>query len=273
MIPTEQYEQSAAFLREALPFIPEAAVVLGSGLGGLAEETSEALRIPYEEIPGFPRSTVASHAGLLTVGMLAGRKTAVFSGRTHYYEGYSTETVAYYVRVLKLLGVKTLILTNAAGGVNEKYRIGDLMLIADHIKFGLESPARGECRPLFGPRFFDMTRAYSPRLRETARRCADKLGISLREGVYFYMPGPEFETPAEIRAIRTLGGDAVGMSTVAEAVAASQCGLAVLGLSCITNLAAGMTPDTTVSDEEVTANAALAADRFGALIKAILAAL
>lgn len=273
MIPMEQYENSAAYLRDKLPFIPDTALVLGSGLGALAEEAEEAVRLPYASIPGFPRSTVASHAGVLTAGDLAGRRVLLFSGRFHYYEGYSAETVAYYVRVLKLLGVRTLILTNAAGGVNEGYRVGDLMLIADQMQFGADSPARGEERPLFGPRFFDMTRVYSPRLRELARRCAKENGIAVQEGVYFYMPGPQFETPAEIRAIRLLGGDAVGMSTVMEATAAAQCGLEVLGLSCITNLAAGMVPDAAISDEEVNIHAAEASERFGSLLKAVLAAL
>ena len=273
VIPTEQYEESAAYLRDKLPFIPDAAVVLGSGLGGLEREAEASARLAYASIPGFPRSTVPSHAGVLTAGTLAGRRTLLFSGRFHYYEGYSAQTVAYYVRVLKLLGVKTLILTNAAGGVNPGFQVGDLMLIADQMQFGAESPARGEETPLFGPRFFDMTRVYSPRLRVLARRCAREEQLELREGVYFYMPGPQFETPAEIRAIRLLGGDAVGMSTVIEATAAAQCGMEVLGLSCITNLAAGMVLDAAISDEEVNVNAAGAADRFGRLIKAVLAAM
>ncbi len=273
MIPVEQYERSAAYLQDKLPFIPPVALVLGSGLGRLADEVVDAVRIPYSTIPGFPRSTVPSHAGILTAGSLNGCRALLFSGRFHYYEGYDAETVAYYVRVLKLLGVKVLILTNAAGGVNLEYRVGDLMLIADHIQLGASSPARGEERFLFGPRFFDMTRVYSPRLRDLAHRCADEMGIAVREGVYFYMPGPQFETPAEIRAIRLLGGDAVGMSTVMEATAAAQCGMEVLGLSCITNLAAGMVPDTVISDEEVNMNAAGAAQRFGNLIKAVMTVL
>lgn len=269
MIPIEQFERSAAYLRERLPFVPEIALTLGSGLGGLADRVEDAVRIPYEEIPGFPRSTVSSHAGVLVAGTLSGRRVLALSGRFHYYEGYSMETVAYYVRVLKLLGVSKLVLTNAAGGVNESFRVGDLMLIADHIKLGAESPSRGMPGTVFGERFFDMSRAYSPRLRALARECAARLGVGLQEGVYFYMPGPEFETPAEIRAIRLLGGDAVGMSTVGEATAAAQCGMEVLGLSCITNLAAGMTPEGVVSDAEVTVNAAEAAGRFGALLCAV----
>lgn len=269
-----EYEKSAAFIRERLGKsispLPEVCLVLGSGLGRLAGDVQDPVIIPYTEIPGFPRSTVKSHAGKLIVGRLSGRPVAVLSGRFHYYEGYDMETVTFYVRVMYLLGVKKLVLTNAAGGVNESFRVGDLMLITDHIKLCAESPARGEIDPRFGERFFDMTHTYSPVLAAKARRCAEELAIPLREGVYFYMAGPQFETPAEIRAIRTLGGDAVGMSTVAEAIAASQCGMAVLGLSCITNLAAGMKPGVKVSDQEVTQNAAVVAGTFCSLMKNII---
>lgn len=272
MIPYSQYEASAAYIRSRLPFQPETAVVLGSGLGKLADEAEEAVRIPYAEIPGFPRSTVPSHAGVLVCGRLQDTPVIVLSGRFHYYEGYSPETVSFYVRVLKLLGVRKLILTNAAGGVNLSYRVGDFMLISDHIKFFNMSPVRGEEQPAFGSRFFDCSRLYSPRMRDIAKRCADKLGLKVREGVYFYMPGPEFETPAEIRAIRLLGGDAVGMSTAAEAVAAAQCGLEALGITCITNMAAGVIPDSVVSDAEVNGNADKVSLLFRTWMKEILAA-
>lgn len=269
-----EHEKAAAFIRERLGKsispLPEVCLVLGSGLGRLAGDVQDPVIIPYAEIPGFPRSTVKSHAGKLIVGRLSGRPVAVLSGRFHYYEGYDMETVTFYVRVMYLLGVKKLVLTNAAGGVNESFRVGDLMLITDHIKLCAESPARGEIDPRFGERFFDMTHTYSPVLAAKARRCAEELAIPLREGVYFYMAGPQFETPAEIRAVRTLGGDAVGMSTVAEAIAASQCGMAVLGLSCITNLAAGMKPGVKVSDQEVTQNAAAVAGTFCSLMKSII---
>lgn len=272
MIPYEQYEKSAAYIRGKLNAQPELAVVLGSGLGKLADEIEEAVSLPYTDIPGFPRSTVPSHAGVLVCGRLQGRPVIVLSGRFHYYEGYSPETVGFYVRVLKLLGVKKLILTNAAGGVNVAYRVGDFMLISDHMKFFNMSPVRGEHQPEFGSRFFDCSRLYSPRMRAAAKQCADKMGLKIREGVYFYMPGPEFETPAEIRAIRILGGDAVGMSTAAEAVAAAQCGLEVLGITCITNMAAGVVPDSVVSDEEVTVNADKVSLLFRTWMKAIIAA-
>lgn len=270
-IPYTHYVESAAYLRQRLPEPPEIAVVLGSGLGRLADAVTGAVRIPYAEIPHFPRSTVASHAGVLIGGRLAGRPAAVLSGRFHYYEGYPMETVAYYVRVLHLLGVKTLLLTNAAGGVNPEYAVGDFMLLKDHIKFFSESPARGEVPSAFGERFFDMTETYASRLRAAARGVAARLGIRLHEGVYVYMPGPQFETPAEIRAIRLLGGDAVGMSTVPEAIAAAQCGMETLAVSCVTNMAAGMTPGVPVSDSEVTVAAANAADAFIALMEGIVA--
>lgn len=271
-IPYAHYEASAAYLRERLPAAPDLAIVLGSGLGRLADEVTQAVRIPYTDIPGFPPATVASHAGVLVGGRLAGRPVIVMSGRFHYYEGYSMETVAYYVRVLRLLGVRTLLLTNAVGGVNADYAVGDFMLLKDHIKFFSESPARGAVPPAFGERFFDLTDAYAARLRALARGVAGRQGIRLHEGVYVYMPGPQFETPAEIRAIRLLGGDAVGMSTVPEAIAAAQCGMETLAVSCITNLAAGMTPGVPVSDGEVTIAAAKAADAFIALMTGIAAA-
>ncbi|MDD2418029.1 MAG: purine-nucleoside phosphorylase [Oscillospiraceae bacterium] len=272
MIPFEQYQQSADFLKERLGGIPQTAVVLGSGLGSLTDELEAAVKIPYDDIPGFPRSTVESHAGLLFSGRIGRQPVILLSGRFHVYEGYSPQTVSFYVRVLHLLGVKKIILTNAAGGVNRSYEVGDFMLIADHIKFFAESPMRGRNISRFGERFFDLTRLYSPEMRQTAKICAQKLSIPLQEGVYFYMPGPEFETPAEIRAIRALGGDAVGMSTVFEAVTAAQCGMEVLGISCITNMAAGVIQDSTVSDAEVTATALKVSASFGALMKAVIAA-
>lgn len=268
MIPLTQYEAAAAYLRGRLRDIPPTAVVLGSGLGRLADTVEGAARVPYADIPGFPRSTVDSHAGILVAGRLAGTPVILMSGRFHYYEGYTMETVCFYVRVLHLLGVRRLILTNAAGGIRETFRVGDLMLITDHLKFFTESPARGQLPPVFGERFFDMSRTYSPRLREMALACAQELDIPLREGVYAFMPGPQFETPAEIRALRLLGGDAVGMSTVPEAIAAAQCGMETMGISCITNLAAGMVPGGVVSDDEVTAAAGEAAGRFCALVQA-----
>ena len=265
-----QYEQSARFLRERIGCQPVLGLVLGSGLGALADDLTDAVRIPYEEIPGFPRSTVASHAGQLAVGKLSGKPVAMLCGRFHFYEGYDMATAAYYVRVLKLLGVRGLLLTNAAGGVNLTYRPGDFMLIADHIKLCAESPVRGVHDPVWGERFFDMSRVYDPALRRMAQEAAEQMALPLHEGVYFYMAGPQFETPAEIRAIRTLGGDAVGMSTVPEVIVAAQCGLPVLGLSCITNMAAGMVANRVVSDEEVTETAGAVSARFCELCRRVV---
>lgn len=253
--------------------IGDTAVVLGSGLGFLAEQMEGALRIPYAEIPGFPLSTVASHAGVLSIGRLGGKNVLAFSGRFHYYEGYDFRTVTFYVRVLFCLGVRTLMLTNAAGGMNEAFVPGDLMLISDHIKLCADSPERGAADPFFGQRFFDMTQTYTPSLREIAKEAARSLALPVHEGVYCFMGGPQFETPAEIRALRILGGDAVGMSTVPEAIVASRCGMQVLGISCITNMAAGMIAGTLVSDDEVTEVASRASGRFSALVCDILARL
>lgn len=274
MISYEKYAESAEFLKNRLKKIPDTAVVLGSGLSAFADEIEALdLRIPYSDIPGFPLSTVKSHTGELICGDIGANSIALMSGRFHVYEGYSPQTVSFYVRVLHMLGVKRLILTNAAGAVNQSFNVGDLMLITDQIKFFADSPASGGHDPRFGKRFFDMSQVYSPKLCDIARQCARKQGFSLREGVYFYMPGPQFETPAEIRAIRVLGGDAVGMSTVFEAAAAVQCDMEVLGISVITNMAAGVLSESVISDDEVTVNAARSSDRFCALLKGIITAL
>lgn len=271
---TVRMEQAADVVRERLSVagtpVPKIALVLGSGLGYLADELTDAVRIPYTDIPHFPRSTVASHAGFLAAGRLDGAPLFVLSGRSHYYEGYTFEDVTFYVRVLQALGVKTLILTNAAGGVNTAFSVGDLMLITDHIKLCADSPVRGPSDERLGARFFDMTHTYTPRLQALARCAAAELFVPLREGVYFYMGGPQFETPAEIRMIRLLGGDAVGMSTVPEAIVAAQSGMELLGISCITNLAAGMVDGCEVSDDEVVVAAAAASRTFGELMKRIV---
>ncbi len=268
-------EQAAAYVRrqieQAGAVLPKTALVLGSGLGYLADELTGAVRIPYGEIPHFPVSTVSSHAGFLAAGKLESVPVFVLSGRTHYYEGYSFSTVTFYVRVLRALGVRTLILTNAAGGVNTTFSVGDLMLITDHIKLCADSPSRGPADDRLGARFFDMTHTYTTRLQELARKTAAEQSLDLKEGVYFYMGGPQFETPAEIRMIRLLGGDAVGMSTVPEAIVAAQCGMELLGVSCITNMAAGIVKDTEVSDDEVVVAAKAASTAFGNFMKAVIA--
>lgn len=265
------YQESAAYLLARIPEKPQIALILGSGLGSLADELEDAVTIPYAEIPHFLTSTVESHAGKLIFGKLAGKRVACMSGRFHFYEGYSFEELAAPVRVLHLLGVQQLILTNAAGAVNTDYHVGDLMVISDHIKLCADSPLRGPNRSEFGQRFFDVSELYTPTLRALALQCAEALGQQeqMREGVYCFMGGPQFETPAEIRAIRILGGDAVGMSTVTEALTAGHCGLQLLGLSLMTNMAAGVLPQK-LSDDEVTIAAQEASGRFKALLREIV---
>lgn len=256
------YEVSAAYLRTVVSQPPEIAIVLGSALGPFAKALEDPISVDYKDIPNFLTSTVASHAGKLIFGTVAGKRVVCMSGRFHYYEGYDFEQLAIPVRVLRLLGVRALIVTNAAGGVNLDYRPGDLMIIKDHIKLMGASPMRGKNDERIGPRFFDVSTMYSPELRALALRESEDCGLKVHEGVYFYMPGPQFETPAEIRAIRILGGDAVGMSTVTEALTAAHCGLPVLGISVITNMAAGVLPQP-VTDEEVTEAGNKIAGAFG----------
>lgn len=257
---------AAGYLAERTGMRPEIALVLGSGLGSLADEVEGATVIPYGEIPGFLLSTAPDHAGKLVAGRIAGRPVAVMSGRFHCYEGYSMAESSAYVRVLRLWGVKSLILTNAAGSINPDNRPGDLMLLTDHIKLQKESPLAGPNDTRFGPRFFDMTRCYDPDYQALARRCAAALGIPLKEGVYIYFAGPQFETPAEIRAARLLGADAVGMSTVPEVITAAHCGLRTVAISCLTNMAAGVVPGP-VTGEEVNRTAASASARFRQLLR------
>ncbi len=261
-----QYQQSADYIRERLGgFTPKVAMVLGSGLGYLGDVVEGAVAVPYGEIPHFKPSTAPGHKGQLVFGALSGKPVAVMQGRMHHYEGYSYETVAYAVRVLRLLGCETLIVTNAAGCVRTDWRAGDLMLITDHIKMFSESPLRGENLPEFGVRFPDASHLYTPRLQDVARAAAAELSIPLREGVYFYCYGPQYETPAEIRAARTLGGDAVGMSTAPEAIVAGHCGMEVLGFTLLSNMAAGIL-DQPLSEQEVLDAAEAAKPRFSRLI-------
>ena len=261
-----QYQESAAYIRKKIgDFSPKAAMVLGSGLGYLGDVVESAVAIPYGEIPHFKASTAPGHKGRLVFGTLAGQKVAVMQGRMHHYEGYSYQDVSYAVRVLRLLGCDTLMVTNAAGCVHTDWNAGDLMLITDQIKLFSESPLRGENLPEFGVRFPDSSHLYTPRLQELARRVAAEQGITLREGVYFYGYGPQYETPAEVRAARILGGDAVGMSTAPEVTVAAHAGMEVLGFSLLSNMAAGIL-DQPLSEEEVLEAAAAARDRFSALV-------
>ncbi len=234
------FQESAEYVKSRMPFEPEIAIVLGSCLGPFADSIENPVSIDYAEIPNFLISTAPSHVGKLVFGIVAGRRVVCMSGRFHYYEGYGFEQLTIPVRLFYLLGVKVTILTNAAGAINTDYRPGDVMIVKDHIKMTGASPLCGANIPEFGPRFFDTTRMYTPELRAIAHSCAENSGLNVFEGVYFYFTGPQFETPAEIRAAKMLGGDAVGMSTVTEALTAAHCGMPLLALSVITNMAAGI---------------------------------
>lgn len=262
----DQYQHSADCIRARLGgFVPKVAMVLGSGLGWLGDIVEAPVVVPYGDIPNFKVSTAPGHRGQLVFGRLAGQNVAVMQGRMHHYEGYSYEETAYAVRVLRLLGCDTLLVTNAAGCVRTDWQAGDLMLITDHIKMFSESPLRGENLPEFGPRFPDASALYTPRLREIARKTAAEQGITLREGVYFYCYGPQYETPAEVRAARILGGDAVGMSTAPEVLVAGHCGMEVLGFTLLSNMAAGILPQP-LSEEEVLAAGEAAREKFSRLV-------
>ncbi|MEA4933898.1 MAG: purine-nucleoside phosphorylase [Lawsonibacter sp.] len=266
----EQYQASAGTIRSQLgSFVPKVAMILGSGLGFLGDEVEQPIAIDYKGIPHFKSSTAPGHKGRLVFGFLDDQAVAVMQGRMHHYEGYSYEEVSYAVRVLRLLGCETLIVTNAAGCVRTDWQAGDLMLITDQIKLFSESPLRGENLSQFGTRFPDASHLYSPRLRDLARTTAAQLGIPLREGVYFYCYGPQYETPAEVRAARLLGGDAVGMSTAPEVIVAGHCGMEVLGLTLLSNMAAGIL-NQPLSEQEVLSAAGAAREKFSGLIRACL---
>jgi len=263
--------QTAAFEQIA----PRAGIILGSGLGGFGAQVESPVIVPYAAIPHFPQSTVQGHSGNLILGTIAGVPVAVMQGRVHAYEGYAMNQVTFPTRVLGLLGCQTLIVTNAAGGIDPAYRPGALVAIADHINLTGTNAALGPneprfaCTPAAGLRFFDMSDAYSPRLRAIAQKCAESLGINLPEGVYLAVLGPSFETPAEIRAFATLGATLVGMSTVHEVIVARHMGLEVLGLSLVTNSAAGVSAEI-INHEEVMEIGRQAESRFTALITTIL---
>ncbi len=243
MPPSDIFEKSAAaadYIRSQTSVSPKIAIILGSGLGPFAHHVEHSVGIPYTLIPHFPKPTVVGHSGLLVLGTVLGTPLAVMQGRVHYYEGYSSTEVAFPIRVLKQLGVEILIVTNAAGGIREGLQRGDLVLISDHINLTGTNPLIGRNEAKFGQRFFDMTEPYSARLRSLAHEAAKEEGFELSEGVYIGVSGPNFETPAEIRAFRTLGADLVGMSTVHEVIVARHSSIEVLGISCVTNLAAGI---------------------------------
>lgn len=264
------YQESSAAIRTKIgQFNPEIAMILGSGLGYLGDVVQNAIAVPYGEIPHFKVSTAPGHKGQLVFGQLNGKNVAVMQGRMHHYEGYSYEEVSYAVRVLRLLGCEKLIVTNAAGCVNTAWKAGELMLITDQIKLFLESPLRGENIPEFGPRFPDSSHLYTQKLQKVARQAAEELSIPLREGVYMYFPGPQYETPAEIRMARVLGADAVGMSTVPEVITAAHCGMQVLGFTLLSNMAAGIL-DQPLSEQEVLDAAAAAREQFSKLVLSCL---
>ena len=270
MYTVSDYQKSAEYIKRRLAgFAPETLIILGSGLGALAEEAEEPIEIPYGEIPNFVQSTVMGHRGRFVAGKLSGKSVLMMQGRFHMYEGYSAEQVAFPVRVAFLLGIKSLIVTNAAGSVNADFHEGSLMLISDFIRFGNADPLTGPNMEEFGVRFPDMTYVFDKAYMRIFTEVAAKHGELVHEGVYFQMPGPRYETPAEIRAIRALGGDAVGMSTVQEVIAARHCGMKTLGISLLANMAAGML-DKPLTGEEVIAAAEAAGARFRTYIKEFL---
>ena len=267
------YTPSAEYLKARIHgFEPELGMILGTGLGGLAAQIEDPVEVLYRDIPNFLVSTAPDHAGKFIFGTLCGKKIMCMSGRFHFYEGYDYQDLVAPVRVMKLMGVKKLIVTNAAGAVNESYRPGDLMMIKDHIKMTGVSPLCGPNDEAFGPRFFDMTNAYSKEMRSVARECAKRHEIKVHEGVYFFFTGPQFETPAEVRAARILGGDAVGMSTVTEVLTAAHCGIPVLGFSMISNMGAGIL-DQPLSGEEVTEIAQKAGPMFAEYLADVIRSL
>lgn len=234
------YREAAEYIKSVSNVRPVIGIILGTGMGAAAEIIEAETVIDYKDIPRFPVSSVEGHAGKLILGRIAGTESVIMQGRVHFYEGRSMSELAVPVQTFKALGVEILIVTNASGGINPDFCPGGIVNITDHIKFDLDSPLRGPNDPELGERFFDMCSAYSERLGALAHQAAEESGIELKDGVYAYMGGPQFETPAEIRALRILGADLVGMSTVPEVICAAHCGMETLGLSCVTNMAAGM---------------------------------
>lgn len=266
----QDYNKAVTYIKEKIQSIPQTAIILGSGLGLLGDRMKDCVELNYKDIPGFPVSTAPGHKGRLLAGTLNGKPLLAMQGRFHYYEGYDMKTVVYPIRIFSLLGIKNLIVTNAAGGVNMDFTPGDLMLITDHIKFGHDHPLIGANEKDFGERFTDMSNAYNKDLRVVARSAAKKQDVDLKEGVYMFFTGPTYETPAEIHMARALGADAVGMSTVPEVITAAHCGLNVIGISCITNMAAGIL-DQPITEEEVIEIGKLTSEKFASLIGEIIA--
>jgi len=268
----EFFKESADYVLNKIDYKPEIGLILGSACGSVVDEIENQVVIDFEDIPNFLRSTVKAMAGQLVIGDLNGKKVACMNGRFHYYEGYSFEQLVLPIRLFKLLGIETTVLTNAAGGLNWDYKPGDVMIIKDHIKFMGGSPLRGENVAEFGPRFFDVGSMYTPSLRELAKECAKETNLTIHEGNYYFWAGPQFETPAEINAIRLLGGDAVGMSTVTESLTAAHCGMKLLAMSLITNVAAGMSDDP-ITPEEVGEIGRQSAKELKKLVRTIISKL
>lgn len=268
----EKIVEAVSYIRGSVYHLPQIGIILGSGLGNFAHEVTIEKEIPYTDIPHFPASSVTGHAGKLIFGRIEQKQVVVMAGRLHYYEGHTAAGVAFPIRVMKLLGIHTLLLSNAAGGVAPHLFVGDLMIITDHISLFTENPLVGRNEDAFGPRFPDMTEAYSKSLIEKAKSIAAELRIPLKEGVYFGVTGPSFETPAEYRMIKALGGDAVGMSTIQEVILAIHAGLKVFGLSIITDLGLGEA-NNPVTHKEVLAAAATAEPSMTALFKALVKAI
>ena len=268
----DQASEAAQIIAARTALRPTIAVVLGSGLGGFASQIENPVTLPYSDIPHFPQSTAPGHDGRLLIGTLHGTPIAVMQGRVHGYEGYAASQIAFPTRVLARFGIRTLILTNAAGGIRTTFHEGQLVLISDHINMTGQNPAIGPNDERFGVRFFDMGDAYSRRLRALAHTAAKAEGLTLEEGVYLSVTGPSYETPAEIRAFRALGADLVGMSTVLETIAARHMGVEVLGISCVTNMAAGI-KDQPLTAEEVIETGRQVEQQFAQLLARIVAAI
>ena len=265
----EKITAAAGFIKARIQQLPTVGLVLGSGLGDFADTLEDPIRIPYCDVPDFPQPTVEGHSGAFVFGTKQGKYVVALQGRLHYYEGFSQQEITLPIRVLAAIGIQTLLLTNAAGGVNLSFKPGDLMLISDHINYSGANPLIGPNLADFGPRFPDMSDLYTAELRAAIKEKAAAAGISLQEGVYAMYSGPNYETPAEIRMFRTLGADAVGMSTVPEALVAGHSGLQVIGISCITNMAAGVLP-VKLNHAEVVETAAKVHDLFHKLVDLIL---
>jgi purine-nucleoside phosphorylase len=263
-------EEATRYIQGHIATRPAIGVVLGSGLGAFADELSERVEIPYHDIPGWPRSTAVGHAGKLVVGNLDGIDVAVMAGRAHLYEGHSTQAATFGVRALRSLGARGMVFTNAAGGINLELQRGGLVLISDHINLQGCNPLCGPNDETLGPRFPDMSDAYAGAWREIARQVAAELCIPISQGVYAAMLGPSYETPAEIRFLRIIGADVVGMSTVPEVIVANHMGMKCLGISCVTNMAAGVIPDSKINHEEVLETGAMVRDTLVRLLKALV---